>query len=975
MKVYAHLVEPEEYLGYDAKTSKVVTHDALGHQVRFTGLKFLSTDSTGRLSNFKQDIDIVVNQLQLCDCLWVNWSTLNADNLPELIAYIHEKGLYFGGFWGFVPGSKADVTQKHFWGEFAVPEEIHNLLCETLGDRFLGYESGEQDGRYVGSYALRSSAIGNSHYNGYCEFQRFCEKINDSLHNQMSFLSSLNLVHYQAKEGNLVMLGTETAHSLLNSQVGYAFVRGASRQYGVLTLGNISAWNRWGYKTYDSGAAFNKGFECGPTKGASVSLMRRLLYQQYFYNCDLLGFAQSWLYGDDNEKRIAGKMSEIDYSRGSDLLTPLGIVQQQVKRFAGEHGKLGTFYAPIALMLDFYAGWVPPRHLYSSYIYKTWGSLPYRDGDYQTHALFSLLYPCYENAGWYKDESGFLSATPLGDMTDVLLSDARPAVLDQYRVLILTNTVQWSYEFYRNMLRYVRKGGHVIVCAGGLLKAYDRLHDKVPDFWQSFGLRSLGERIILDDRQVTYQSRRYEQNGLGVYTCELLPDTDVIASADIPVIVSSQNGEGQISVILSDSGLQAWDTEFIPYNLPNEDIVQPYVFTPCVEQYLSDVYRAYHLAKPDNVQLQYAVSVENDKQIVLQVTNNTHLMQAFDIVSPFSVDRTERLLLTDDVANCEGYYPENVKTNNDVINGRGVHTLAAGDTVFYRIFFTESEMELMPKTRQRRAVDNLYIKMLPGQNTLRDFVMSHPTFGETFTGVLVDAAYFIRHDADFLAEEAKFLSQRKVRVIVDCLPILNHYPQISFLRSFPDRYCESMECMGRLLKKIRSFDCTALLVGAMKDSEMYGNINGLKTDLLATFQTMQKQTTTPLLFQNRPIMFSINEAYELARQVDGIQLSLDMSAAMCVSAVPQDLVRQYGIRSLSISAPGADQYGQYYDAHMPVAPSGHAEKIREQMRAVLDRTTDAVVMSANYADWDEVMQDYDFLFGDLEEQQNTESEE
>ena len=68
---------------------------------------------------------------------------------------------------------------------------------------------------------------------------------------------------------------------------------------------------------------------------------------------------------------------------------------------------------------------MPPRHLYTPYVYQVWGGMPYEAGDYLTHGVLSLLLPGYEDASYFHDERGFLSPTPFGDMTDCLLSATR----------------------------------------------------------------------------------------------------------------------------------------------------------------------------------------------------------------------------------------------------------------------------------------------------------------------------------------------------------------------------------------------------------------------------------------------------------------------------------------------------------------------------------------------------------------------
>jgi hypothetical protein len=122
---------------------------------------------------------------------------------------------------------------------------------------------------------------------------------------------------------------------------------------------------------------------------------------------------------------------------------------------------------------------------------------------------------------------------------------------------------------------------------------------------------------------------------------------------------------------------------------------------------------------------------------VLQVTNNTHYAQAFDLSSSLTVAAVEPLLIEDNIAACEGYYSENVEVNNEVEGGSGAYRLSAGDICFYRVTL-DTPLTLIPKSLPSRRVQNLYVKMPPDCRSLQQFVLDHPTFTQRFTGVTVD---------------------------------------------------------------------------------------------------------------------------------------------------------------------------------------------------------------------------------------------
>ena len=151
----------------------------------------------------------------------------------------------------------------------------------------------------------------------------------DILGPKLVALNSLTFPHYMIKSGLYTLVGAEAAQALPNSQAFYAFIRGAGKQYGVLWFGNVSVYNRFGYKTYPgqgtspetrtqaskpiqrSGCAVktprchgtSRNYKCqgqgtgGPTCGTSLNLMKRLMYSHIMYGSSYVSFENSWFVG------------------------------------------------------------------------------------------------------------------------------------------------------------------------------------------------------------------------------------------------------------------------------------------------------------------------------------------------------------------------------------------------------------------------------------------------------------------------------------------------------------------------------------------------------------------------------------------------------------------------------------------------------------------------------------------------------
>ena len=117
-----------------------------------------------------------------------------------------------------------------------------------------------------------------------------------------------------------------------------------------------------------------------------------------------------------------------------------------------------------AIMLDFFQGFAPPRHLYSSSLYRSWGNHVWDEGDFASHGVLNMIYPDYERASYFHNESGFLTGTPFNDATDVLLADTPLCILNRYSIVILFSGVRDMKEELRYKLEaYVNQGGTLVV--------------------------------------------------------------------------------------------------------------------------------------------------------------------------------------------------------------------------------------------------------------------------------------------------------------------------------------------------------------------------------------------------------------------------------------------------------------------------------------------------------------------------------
>ena len=353
MRIYPHLMQPEDYPEFESRWARATTREALGNTVQFATLRKFS-EKDNKLVDIAEKLDLYTEKVEMGKVIWPFVSTLLADNFEELVAEIKRRGLYLFDFWGYVPGTN---PAGQSWGQYKVATRALDILHEVLGDHFLGTDNGEQDGRYIGAYAHQLYPDTRDRKRQFISFRDYFDKLADDMGHFLTVLCSLNYGHYFAAMGDHIMVGAETAQALPNSNLWYSYLRGAGKQYGLLWFGNASVWNRFGWKNYTASGDEGTYQEHGPESGTSLSLLRRLLYTHYAYNCAILGYESGWFYAENLEGDKEG--------RELPKTTPIGDVNHGCVQFAKEHPHPGVLYTPTAVMLDFYNGWTFPRHLYT----------------------------------------------------------------------------------------------------------------------------------------------------------------------------------------------------------------------------------------------------------------------------------------------------------------------------------------------------------------------------------------------------------------------------------------------------------------------------------------------------------------------------------------------------------------------------------------------------------------------------------
>lgn len=969
-KVYAHPITPELYPIYYERYAKAVTREVLDNEIQFTTLRVFTIDENNIIRDITHTMEVYIDRLKLGKVLWPIYTTIQAENFKEYVDMAVEKGLYVFDIWGFVPGSRP--AKDRVWGEYSILEENLKYLKEKLGDRFLGFDNGEQDGRYVGKYSPQHLPLVCDRKAQYKNFQKHFQKLGNSLQNYMVTLASLTFLHYFAKEGNTIMLGAETAQALPNNNMWFSFIRGAAKQYGLLYFGNAAVWNRWGYKSYESEGK-SLGYEWGPLCGTSLSLLRRLMYSQYMYNCDILGFDQSWVEGDDTEKRITRKSVRMETDLSTCVLTPVGQIQQHAIEFIKKHGRPGIMHTPLGIIVDFFSGWVPPRHLYSKDVYKVWGNLPYGASDYQLDLVFDMLYPGYVDAGFYHDERGFLCATPFGEIADVLFDDVPLEILRQYDTLLVTSGTGLTYEFYDKIKRYVETGGKVIFFGDTIQKYYHEIHKYDKSCDEFLGLKAIGETIEHRSAEVTLKGKSYINGYLKLTSCILNKNAKVMAALENgkPVIIENRIIQGKVTIILSDCGIVKKNTGFDKNNEPDMELSKPYELTEHLRDYLEAVFGELSIIKPDNPNLQYSLCVKNEQDYTLMVANNTFASQGFNLVSAIShICSAEELQIEDDVKDAIGYLPQGVNITNSVQMNKQ-YLIDFGDVRLFKLRLAEKHVKLKEQSILEKKPGGLFLAKPETIESLKDVVLLYPEFIQHFSGILVSAEYLDRTYVDFCRAEAGYLGRQKVDLLVDFTSMINLYPDLSLLKNLSYTYMETIHRVSGIIEKAALYNIKGLILTLHSNAECNMSTSEAvlqMTEVLKEIYNMASVHNIQVYLQNR-VSFIPNDiiADIINREIPGIKFVYNFSFGLCADE-SKNIFTKYGkLAGYLLSSPYVDQFGQMYNSGLPLWDSKWAKEIRELFLSAKENRAEFIALSANYRNFDDIYADLKYLNSKVDE--------
>ena len=874
----------------------------------------------------------------LGDIVWPMYPLLFTTNFEAVVDSIAESKLYVTDVWAFVPGSgpgEGGQWRKNVWQQFYPPPSTLAYLGQKLGDRWLGMDVGEQDGRYIGAYTDQELPLNADREYQFLNFRDHFKGMEDILGPRLVALVSLTFPHYLAKTGLYTVIGAEAAQALPNSQLFYAFLRGAGKQYGVLWFGNVSVYNRFGYKTYpgtrshagetrnaaecthsgkrDAKRPFEDrvsvNYTCqnqgqgGPHCGTSLNLMKRLMYSHLMYGSAYVSFENGWFVGDTDE------------------LSPIGKMQHAAQAFMEQQGSLGTHVATVALYLDFFSGFAPPRHLYTGNLYRVWGNLPYMEGDHLADGVLRLVYPQYQDSSYFHNETGFSSPTPYGDTLDALLSDAPLSVLLQYDSVVVAGDLIGGREVRDNLEGFVLAGGNLVVTAGNLA----RLPGGILGVNTSLACEyvSAGAKVILQGGETLTEPYNMSVCGLA-----FPGNASVLASlADgtaLAVELPLASG-GSLTVFASPYAVSATE-QGQPRSQVDQTLASP---RPLLEHACHLLHailsRAALFSSTANLTL--TVSHTGGRDFHVLVSNPELREQPLKLVcGQAAISKLQEVALDQAEKGQVGYLPDGYQ--GSPLGNSTATSIAGVDTRLFSVNLADSaSLHFLPRTQPKPAPSGVGLHLRNIRHSIRHEVLLMPSFFQHFSSVVVDSDYLAHSDQAFLASEARWMREQGVEAYVDASPSIDLFPNLRLINNSAIPYNSSLVYLEQLLQKMAAMELKNLMLSLHRVPE--NDFSPVQTfqAFNSTLHLLSSQATRygVKLHMRDAVKNPLSSVLDLAVWLNGSGLSslgiILNSALLLDQPLGPDLeyLVAHQASMLLLNAPSSDMFGVRYSTTTPVS--------------------------------------------------------
>ncbi len=377
-----------------------------------------------------------------------------AEAVPRLWAPANRPESIFGPeheAWPFFEANTKPffIMNDYFRPKVKYPGEDYAAIRAMAGERFLGFPVHEWAYHVWKRDLEPADPAPATRAEATALLEADFKELLDMCHGQIYQGQGYCLFHHQAFEWGAPMGYAEVGENIPCAPLQFAFLRGASRQYGGRPWGAyLSNWFRgvvadtrfreepglkWGPENYTD------GLNCGH----SPYLEFRLEVAAHLAGATFVHHES-----DGHHGSIFVRERRPDQYR----LSRFGMAMHTWHRFARKYPDRGIPYTPIAFMLDFHHGWRPREDIY--------GLWPQQRPDRSIESMFRHVYAW---DGLLDFERGYLTNGPYGDIFDAITNNAPLDVLNTYAAVWPLGDVSLEKPQRQALAEYVRQGGILVL--------------------------------------------------------------------------------------------------------------------------------------------------------------------------------------------------------------------------------------------------------------------------------------------------------------------------------------------------------------------------------------------------------------------------------------------------------------------------------------------------------------------------------
>jgi len=248
--------------------------------------------------------------------------------------------------------------------------------------------------------------------------------------------------------------------------------------------------------------------------------------------------------------------------------------------------------------------------------------------------------------------------------------------------------------------------------------------------------------------------------------------------------------------------------------------------------------------------------------------------------------------------------------------------------------------------------------------SIKEEILSRPTFFQHFDGVMIDWKYLRQKETAALQKEAGWLLRNKVKIIVDLSSGINLYPDLRLVNNIESEYQASMAAIADVMNKMKLLGAADLILSIHRSIENNFSSTQFQTALQDTFEKLLQQAESlDLTLYCRPLPIAgkadnLSPAVDFIRKMGSPRLRLAANTALVwhKKNTPENLAEQLrgSVGLWLVAAPQYDLIGRLWNLHGLLAES----EFKDPILALLGEAPDCpMIFDGNFENQDQEYMD------------------